>query len=154
MERIMAHTYVRLIIHAVFSTSDSLPYLVEDRRNDVFSYMGGILREIRCDSLAINGIEDHVHIVFRMPGTLAVAEIMQLVKGNSSKWIHEKRVLKRAFEWQRGYAAFSVSQSNVNRVLQYVANQSIHHRKISFQEEIRELLMRHGIEYDEKYLWQ
>jgi putative transposase len=154
MERTMSHTHVRLIVHAVFSTKDRLPYLVEDRRNDVFSYVGGILREIRCDSLSINGIEDHVHIVFRMPGTLAVAEIMQVVKGNSSKWIHEERVLKRTFEWQRGYAAFSVSQSNVERVLQYVANQSVHHRKISFQEEIRELLTLHRIEYDERYLWK
>jgi putative transposase len=154
MERTMSHTHVRLIVHAVFSTKDRLPYLVEDRRNDVFSYMGGILREIKCDSLSINGIEDHVHIVFRMPGTLAVAEIMQVVKGNSSKWIHEERVLKRTFEWQRGYAAFSVSQSNVERVLQYVANQSVHHRKISFQEEIRELLTLHRIEYDERYLWK
>ncbi len=150
----MSHTYVRLIIHAVFSTRERLPYLVEEHREDVFSYMGGILREIRCDSLAINGTADHVHIVFRTPGTLAVAEIMQLVKGNSSKWIHEKRVLKRAFEWQRGYAAFSVSHSNVDRVLQYVANQAIHHRKVSFQEEIRELLTRHGIAFDERYLWQ
>ena len=78
---------------------------------------------------------------------------MQLVKGNSSKWIHENHILKRAFEWQRGYAAFSVSQSNVHRVLQYVANQNVHHRKISFQEELRALLTRHGIVYDERYLW-
>jgi REP-associated tyrosine transposase len=149
----MSHTYVRLIFHAVFSTKNRLPYLVEGRRADVFSYMGGILREIRCESLAINGPADHVHLVFRSPGTLAIAEVMQIVKGNSSKWVHDNRILKRAFEWQRGYAAFSVSQSNVNRVLQYVANQNVHHRKISFQEELRELLTRHGIEYDERYLW-
>src|SRR5262245_9956092 len=104
----MAHTYVRLIVHAIFSTKERVPYLVEDSRDDVFDYMGGILREIRCDSLSINGVADHAHMVFRMPGNLTLAEVMRLVKGNSSKWIHEKRVLKRAFAWQRGYAAFSV----------------------------------------------
>ena len=149
----MAHTYVRLIVHAVFSTKKRLPYLVEHRRDEVFSYMGGILREIRCDSLAINGMADHVHVVFRLPATLAVANVMEILKSNSSKWIHEDRILQRAFEWQRGYAAFSVSQSTLDHVLQYVANQSVHHRKVSFQEEVRELLTRHGIQYDERYLW-
>ena len=153
MERKMSHTYVRLIVHAVFSTKKRLPYLVENCRDEVFSYMGGILREIKSDSLAINGAADHVHVVFRLPATLALADVMKTLKSNSSKWIHEDRILRRAFGWQRGYAAVSVSQSNLERVLQYVANQGVHHRNVSFQDEIRALLTLHGIEYDERYLW-
>jgi REP element-mobilizing transposase RayT len=96
---------------------------------------------------------DHVHVVLRIPATVAIAEIVQKMKANSAKWIHEKRILSRAFAWQRGYSAFSVSESNLERVYQYVANQEAHHRRISFQDELRAFLRQHGIEFDERYLW-
>jgi REP element-mobilizing transposase RayT len=115
--------------------------------------MGGILRELNGEPLHINGMPDHVHAVLRIPATIAIAEMVQKMKGNSAKWIHEKNVLPRAFAWQRGYSAFSVSESNVERVSRYVANQEVHHRRISFQDELRAFLRQHGIDYEERYLW-
>src|SRR5881396_3764554 len=110
--------------------------------------MGGFLRELECEPLHINGVADHAHKVFRLSAKLPLAEIVQKVKGNFSKWIHEKRVLQRTFAWQRGYAAFSVSESNAERVFRYVANQETHHRHVSFQDELRAFLRQHWIEYD------
>ena len=152
-ERILGHTYTRLIIHAIFSTKDRIPYLLQDRRDHVFAYMGGILRAMDCESLHINGVADHVHMLFRIAASQPIADILQKVKGNTTKWAHEDRVLHRAFAWQRGYAAFSVSESNVEKVYQYVANQDVHHRHVSFQDELRAFLKQHGIEFDERYLW-
>jgi putative transposase len=126
---------------------------VRDRRADVFSYMGGILRQLECDPLHINGVADHVHLVFRFPAKLSLADVIGQAKGNCAKWIHDKSVLPGRFAWQRGYAAFSVSESNVERVFQYVANQEVHHRRLSFQDELRAFLRQHRIEYDERYLW-
>ena len=149
----MGHTYTRLIVHVIFSTKERIAYLSQDRRDEVFAYMGGILRELDCEPLHINGVADHAHMIFRLSAILPLAEIVQKVKGNSSKWIHEKRVLQRAFAWQRGYAAFSVSESNAERVFRYIANQEAHHRRVSFQDELRAFLRQHRIDYDERYLW-
>jgi len=149
----LAHTYTRLIVHAIFSTRKRIPHLIQDRRDEVFAYMGGILRAIDWESLQINGVADHVHVVFQIPASLSIAETIQKLKGNSAKWAHEKRMLHRTFAWQRGYAAFSVSESNVERVYQYVANQEAHHRRVSFQDELRAFLRQHRIKFDERYLW-
>ena len=149
----MGHAYTRLILHIIFSTKDRIPYLAHDRREEIFAYMGGILRELKCEPLHINGMPDHVHALLRVPATIAIAEVVQRMKGSSAKWIHEKRILLRAFAWQRGYSAFSVSESIVDGVSRYIANQEVHHRSISFQDELRAFLRQHGIDYDEKYLW-
>jgi putative transposase len=149
----LGHTYTRLIGHIIFSTKERTAYLADSHRDAVFAYMGGILRELACEPLHINGVADHAHLMFRVSAILSLAEIVQKVKGNSSKWIHEQRVLPGSFAWQRGYAAFSVSESNAERVCRYIANQEAHHRQMSFQDELRAFLRQHGIEYDERYLW-
>ena len=149
----MSHTYTSLTVHVVFSTRNRIPYLVEDRRNQVFAYMGGILRNLRCEPLHVNGYTDHAHVVMRMPAALALSDVVSKLKANSSKWIHEAEVLQHTFAWQHGYSAFSVSQSNLEGVERYVANQKAHHQRRTFPEELLELLKRHAIDYDERYLW-
>ena len=148
----MAHTYTRLLVHVVFSTKGRIPYLLADRRSEVFSYMGGVLKTLACEPIQINGMADHVHLAFAMPASLSLAKVVGLVKGNTSKWGHKERVFGHACEWQRGYSAFSVSVSGVAKVTRYIANQEVHHRKTSFEEELVRFFKHHGIEYDPRYL--
>jgi REP element-mobilizing transposase RayT len=115
--------------------------------------MGGVLRNLGCDSLSIGGVEDHVHMSFRLGSKVTLAEAVGKVKGNSSKWIHDERILQRSFAWQRGYAGFSVSESRIRDLLRYIARQESHHQKMTYQDEVRLLLTRNGILFDEKYLW-
>jgi REP element-mobilizing transposase RayT len=150
----MGHTYTNLLTHIIFSTKDRLPYLRDDRRQDIFAYMGGIVRELKGVALIINGPKDHVHMLVRLPSALSIAKAVEIVKTNSSRWIHEQRVLHRTFSWQSGYAAFSVSESNAEDVSRYIANQEAHHQKISFQEELIAFLTRSRIQYDERYIWR
>ena len=147
-------TYTNLLTHIVFSTKDRLPYLREERRHDVFTYMGGIIRELKGSALNVNGVQDHVHILVRLPASLAVARAVEIVKTNSSRWIHQRRVLHRSFAWQAGYAAFSVSESQVDDVSSYIMSQEDHHRKVTFQEELIAFLERSHIQYDERYIWR
>jgi REP-associated tyrosine transposase len=150
----MGHTYTNLVTHIVFSTKDRLPYIRDERRDDVFTYIGGIVRNLKGTAINVNGAADHVHLLIRQPASLAVAKTAEIIKTNSSRWINEHRVLHRTFAWQSGYAAFSVSDSNVDRVSRYISNQQEHHRRITFQEELIEFLKRSKIEYDERYLWK
>ena len=150
----MGHTYTNLVTHIVFSTKDRLPYIRDERRDDVFTYIGGIVRNLKGAAINVNGAADHIHALIRLPAALAVAKTAEIIKTNSSRWIHEHHVLHRTFAWQSGYAAFSVSDSNVDRVARYISNQQEHHRRITFQEELIEFLKRSKIEYDERYLWK
>jgi len=148
----MGHTYTNLPTHIIFSTKDRLPFLGEDRRNDVFEYMGGIVRELRGSAINVNGVRDHVHLLIRLPAALAIAKAVEIIKTNSSRWVHERRVLHRTFAWQSGYSAFSVSSSQMDSVSQYITNQEEHHRKITFQEELIRFLRSSGIQYDDRYI--
>ena len=150
----MAHTFTNLLTHVIFSTKDRTPSINVELKPQLFAYMGGIVRECKGVALTVNGIADHVHLLLRLPPTISLAEIMRVLKTNSSRWVHEKWPLHSAFGWQAGYGAFSVSQSNVSAVLHYITNQEEHHRKVSFQEEFIAYLRRHGIEYDERYIWE
>jgi putative transposase len=150
----MGHTYTNLLTHIIFSTKDRLPYLQGDRRDDVFAYLGGIVRELKGNALNVSGATDHVHALVSLPATLPLSKAVEIIKTNSSRWIHERRVLHRTFAWQTGYAGFSVSESNAENVSKYITNQEEHHRKITFQEELIAFLKRAGIEYDERYLWK
>ena len=149
----MGHTYTKLIVHVVFSTKDRLPFLHQDRRPDVFSYMGGILRALHCEPLQINGMADHAHLAFTIPAAIPLAKVVGLVKGNTTRWCHESGIAGHSFAWQRGYSAFSVSASNLGKVTKYIANQEAHHRKATFQEELIRFYKRHGIDYDDRYCW-
>lgn len=149
----MAHTYVQLITHIVFSTKHRELYLTPELRERLFPYMGGIFRGLDSSALLINGVSDHVHILALLPAKRALSDIMRDVKANSSGWVHEQFPRFKKFAWQTGYGAFSVSKSNLEVVRVYIANQEKHHKRRTFKEEYIGLLQKHGIEYDEKYIW-
>ena len=149
----MAHTYTNLLTHFVFSTKDRAPMLEFGLKGRIFSYLGGIVRELDATALLINGPSDHVHLLVSMPGKLSPSELIGKVKANSTGWIHKEFPQHAGFAWQTGYAAFSVSQSQKDGVLAYIANQEEHHRKIPFKEELLSFLKKHEIQFDERYLW-
>jgi REP element-mobilizing transposase RayT len=149
----MANTYTCLQYHVTFSTKNRERWITPDLEPRIWAYLGGIARDNRIIPLKIGGIEDHVHLVLGMPPTLAPSKMVQLLKGGSSKWIHDTFPALRGFGWQDGYGAFTVSKSNLLEIVKYVETQREHHRSKTFQEEFRALLDRHGIGYDERYLW-
>jgi putative transposase len=149
----MAHTFSNLLVHIVFSTKDRVPSINPEWRSELHAYMGGIVRELAGKVNVINGTADHVHLLASMPANLSVAEIVRVLKANSSRWVNRKYRLKNAFAWQTGYAAYSVSQSNAGAVAKYIQEQEKHHHRITFQEEYLEFLKRNGIEYDERFIW-
>jgi REP element-mobilizing transposase RayT len=118
----------------------------------LWPYLGGIAKENRMKALAISGTTDHVHALLSLPGMMSFAKAVQLIKGGSSKWIHDTFPRQGKFAWQEGYGAFSVSASQVPKTISYINNQKEHHRKKTFQEEFLELLEKHGIEYDQRFV--
>lgn len=150
----MAHTFTKLLVHVVFSTSGRRPLLTGAMRNDIHAYLGGILRELHAQPITIGGTADHVHLLTRLPADLAVADCLRVVKTNSSRWIKEKWPEQRLFAWQGGYAAFSVSESSRTAVIRYIGDQEQHHRRISFQDEFLAILRKHGVEFDERFIWK
>ena len=149
----MANTYTSLHYHIVFSTKNREPLISQGIEGRVWSYIGGIARKHRMTALQVGGVEDHIHALVTAPATLAPMQMAQFLKGDSSKWIHGEFPRLGGFAWQDGYGAFTMSTSKVPSVIAYIQNQREHHRKKTFQEEYRELLEKHGIEYDERYIW-
>jgi REP element-mobilizing transposase RayT len=146
-------SYTNLTYHIVFSTKERRPFLIPDVLPRACEYMGGIIRNLKGIALAVNGTADHVHIAAKTKPTIALADFVPAVKSNCSGWIHDTFPDLRAFQWQEGYSAFSVSQSVKDSVVEYVMKQEQHHRKRTFQEELIELLKRHEVEYNEKHIW-
>ncbi len=150
----MAHTFTSILVHAVFSTSGRSPLLSDDVRPEMHAYLGGILRQLQAVPIVVGGTANHVHLLARLPADLAVADCLRVVKTNSSRWAKERWPRRRAFAWQSGYGAFSVSESRRGAVIRYIQNQEQHHRRISFQEEFLKLLSSHGVEFDARYIGQ
>jgi putative transposase len=150
---LMGHSFSSLLTHVVFSTKDRRPQIDSELKERLFPYMSGILREVGAKTLIVNGPADHVHLLVRLPATKCLADVIRILKTNSSRWVHETFPHQKNFGWQTGYGAFSVSESNRDTVYNYIANQEEHHRKKSFQEEFITFLKKHGMEYEEKYLW-
>ena len=149
----MPHTYSNLLVHVIFSTQERKPAITPDIQSQLFAYMGGIVRTLHGRALAIGGTKDHVHMLMRLPQDACVADMVRVVKSNSSRWMHEKWAASASFSWQTGYGAFSVSKSNASAVAKYIAEQSRHHSHRSFQEEFVAFLRKNGVEYDERYIW-
>jgi REP element-mobilizing transposase RayT len=149
----MAGTFTNLLYHLVFSTKNRLPLITKNLQPDLYSYMGGIIRGEGGKLLEIGGMPDHVHLLAKFKPTKSISEMLGRIKAKSSKWANEERMKMRKFGWQDGYAAFSVSESQVEPVRGYIQNQENHHRRCVFQDELRALLDKHGIEYEERYLW-
>ena len=149
----MPHSYVSTLIHCVFSTKERRKIIVPDLQARLYPFIGGIARENNMKALAVGGIEDHVHLLLSLPSMMPVAKAIQLVKGGSSKWIHETFATHKDFAWQEGYGAFSVSISHVKDTVAYIKAQEEHHHRRSFEDEFRSFLVKHGIESDERYVW-
>src|SRR5262245_21261112 len=146
-------SYVSSYFHCVFSTKERRPLITPDLRDRLWEYIGGIARRHNMKAIEIGGVEDHAHIVLSIPATIALSVALQFLKGNSSKWVHETFPEHRLFGWQKKYGAFSVSASQLDKVIHYVKNQEKHHRKTTFKEEFLMLLKKHGVQYYERYLW-
>ena len=148
----MPGSFTSLHYHIVFSTRDRRPVIAPDLRPRLWGYMGGILRDQGNTPLAVGGTADHVHILAGLTPTRALADVMREVKAGSSRWVHEA-LGERDFAWQEGYAAFTADFGSLDRARAYMARQAQHHREVTFQEEYRVFLDRHGIAYEERYLW-
>jgi putative transposase len=145
----VAHSFSRIHLHLVFSTKDRRNAIAKEWQPRLWAYLGGICRNHEIIPLAIGGTENHVHLLIQLPPTIAPAKAVALLKANSSKWMGEQG---HAFSWQEGYGAFSVSSSNLDRVIRYIQDQDAHHRKTNFEDEFRALLRKHGVEYDLQHL--
>lgn len=146
-------SYISSYYDCVFSTKERRRLITAELRERLWPFLGGIARQNKMKALEIGGVEDHVHILLSLPSTVPVSKAVQLIKGGSSKWIHENFPEHRLFAWQEKYGAFSVSVSLLDSILGYIRDQEKHHRKMTFQEEFLALLKKHRIEFDERFLW-
>ncbi|MCK8602203.1 IS200/IS605 family transposase [Desulfoferrobacter suflitae] len=149
----MSSTLANLLYHVVFSTKERQKIILPDIKTDLYGYLGGVIRGEKGRLLKIGGTEDHVHILASFHPALSVSDMLRRMKGNTSRWLNENRSLAFRFSWQRGYGAFSVSESMVDVVSKYIDNQELHHKKMTFQEEFLALLSKHNVQYDERYIW-
>lgn len=149
----MSHSHVSQLMHCVFSTKERRPMITPELQSRLFPYIGGIARENKMRLISAGGMEDHAHLLISMPKTLNISKAMQLIKGGSSKWVHDTFAEHRLFEWQEGYGAFSIGISEVERTVKYINNQREHHQKKDFKTEFISFLDRHFIEYDARFVF-
>jgi putative transposase len=150
----MPQSLSNVLLHLVFSTKNRTPWLRDaELRKELYKYSATTFRSIECPALIINGTEDHIHALFNLARTVSIADVVQEVKTETSKWIKTKGVFYQDFHWQAGYGVFSVSQSARDRVYKYIENQEEHHRRRSYQDEFRALCFKHGVDLDERYVW-
>jgi putative transposase len=149
----MSQSLSRVIVHIIFSTKNREPVLDTAIRPRMHAYLATIGRDNGCEVYRVGGVADHVHIATTLPRTLSQSELIELLKVHSSRWIKEQSALHSSFAWQRGYGAFSVSPSQLESVVHYIEAQDEHHKTMTFQEEYRRFLDKHGIAYDERYVW-
>jgi putative transposase len=149
----MANTYTQVHIHAVFSVQNRNCIIHHSWKEELYRYLTGIVQKNGHKLLAINGMPDHIHVLFGMRPTQSLSDLMQDVKGDSSKWINNKRFINSHFSWQEGFGAFSYNKSSVDSVIDYIKDQELHHRKKTFIEEYHEFLEKCEIDFDERYLF-
>jgi putative transposase len=149
----MANTFSHCYNHIVFSTKNRKPWISPDIEFRVWAYIGGIARNHNMTAVQVGGFDDHIHALISSPPSIAPSKIAQLIKGDSSYWIHKEFPEMKQFAWQDGYGVFSVSKSHLDRVVEYIKNQRQHHESQSFEDEFREVLRVHEIDYDERFLF-
>jgi putative transposase len=150
----MPQSFSAVYVHLVFSTKERRPFPRDLAvRDSLHGYLGAASKELECAPLRVGGVEDHVHLLCRQGRTISQADWAKEIKRVSSVWLKEQGRDYADFQWQTGYATFSVSQSNLPELTRYVAEQEQHHKKMSFQDELRALLRKHEIEWDERYIW-
>jgi putative transposase len=149
----MPQSFAAVQLHVVFSTKNRAPLITAELAPKLYGYIHGIIADGHGVLLAAGGVADHIHLLVGLGRETSIAELIRLVKSNSSRWVHETFPLHREFAWQNGYGAFSVSRSHRDPVTHYIDTQAEHHKTLSFQDEFRELLRRHDLEWDERYVW-
>ena len=149
----MPQSLARLNIHLIFSTKNREPLIGDGVRESLHAYMATVLKNMGCPAVLINSVQDHVHLLFDLSRSVSVSQVVEEIKTSSSKWIKKQGSEFEYFAWQAGYGAFAVSESNVQTVREYIANQTEHHRHKTFQEEYRLFLERHCVMFDERYVW-
>jgi putative transposase len=148
----MSQSLSNILVHIIFSTKLSKPFITQSIKNELYSYMASILKDCDCSPIIIGGIEDHVHVLCKLSKTRSMSSVIEDVKKKSSKWIKTRGIGYKNFYWQNGYGAFPIGESQVKTLKEYIQDQEEHHRKKSFKEEFREILNRYGVSYDERYL--
>ena len=149
----MPQSLANVLVHVVFSTKNRSPFIAPDSEDELYRYLATAFRTCQCPAHKVGGTADHVHIVCSLARTVSIADLLAAAKADSSKWIKTKGPRYADFAWQAGYGAFSIGQSQLGRVSEYIAAQGEHHRARTFQDEFRGLLKRYEIEYDERYVW-
>ncbi len=149
----MPGTYSQLLLHIIFSTKGRTPWISCEVAERLYAYIGGIVRAEKGVLYAIGGVEDHVHLYLRWRPDGSVSDLMRTVKARSSKWVHDTFPNLVAFTWQEGYSVFSVSKSQEGAVKKYIAEQAEHHKKEDFKSELLHFLRAHGVEFDDKYVF-
>lgn len=144
----MGHTYSNNLFHIIFSTKDRCGLLTDHIRDESHRYIAGIIKNLDCSLIKINSVVDHAHLLCKIKLSLSVSDFVNKIKSNSSRWIKERFELPYGFQWQSGFSSFSVSESSIQSVIQYIDNQAEHHRLVTFEEELKSFLDRHGISYD------
>ena len=150
----MANTYTQIYIHSVFTVQNKISLITADWQDDLYKYITGIVQNNGHKLIAINGMPDHIHLFIGLKPHQSLSDLMQDVKGDSSKWIHEKRFVKGRFEWQAGFGGFSYSISQIDAVVKYINNQKNHHKKKTFIQEYLEFLEKFNVPFDERYIFK
>ncbi len=149
----MPQSLAQIYLHLVFGTKNRSPWVRDAVRDSLHSYIARVLTNLGCKAVLINSVDDHIHLLFGLGRTVSVSHVVEEVKSSSSKWLKTQPCVDSGFGWQSGYGVFSVSASNIGAVRDYVAKQREHHHVRSFQDEVRVMLQKHGVEYDERYVW-
>jgi len=150
----MANTYTQLYIHSVFVVRGRENIILKSWKDELYMYITGIVQQNGHKLLALGGMPDHLHVFYGLKPVQSISDLMQDIKGSSSKWINEKKFEKGKFQWQGGYGAFSYARSQLDDVINYINTQEEYHRKRTFREEYLELLRKFEVEYDEKYIFE
>ena len=148
----MANTYTQIYIQFVFAVQNRMSLIQPIWKDELYKYITGIVKKNKHKLIVINGTPNHIHVFIGYNPQQLIPDLLQDIKGSSSKWINDKKFINGKFSWQQGYGAFSYSHSQIDKVVKYIKNQEQHHRKKTFQEEYLELLKMFDISYDDKYI--
>ena len=149
----MAQSLSKIYLHIIFSTKNRCPWIVEKIQSELYAYMATVLKSWDSPAIIIGGMPDHIHLLLLFSKNYSVSKVIEQAKKRTSKWIKTKGKEFENFYWQNGYGAFSVSQSQLDTVRDYIANQKEHHKHLSFKDEYRSFLKKYEIPYDERYIW-
>ena len=150
----MANTYHQVYIQTVFAVKYRAAIIDKSWQSELFAVIGNLIKENSCQTMIVNGVEDHIHCLISLKPKVSISDLMQSVKAKSSKWINEQKLTSERFEWQEGYGVFSYSRSHVDNVYRYIENQEEHHKKRSFKDEYVDFLEKFGVPYDEQFIFE